>query len=83
MTKISIADNEDGTATMSGPFGDLRMQYFNCDGCGESANIGDRHIVWQKPWHGEYWGDIFWTGPCCAEQFGAEHHSLGNPDERE
>lgn len=85
MTKVQQT-NDGKQITLSTPqnrdWPDVRIETFDCDGCEEERPADDQHIVWQKPWHGEYWGDIMWTGSCCADDLGADHHSLGNPDER-
>ena len=81
MSKISIENTGDGGAIMYGPFGPIRVDTFECDVCSKDFSYNVRHIVWHQPWHGEYWGDILWACPDCAESVGAVHHSAGDPNE--
>lgn len=58
----------------------ITFDTFDCDGCERWFSMKDVHIVWHQPWHKQYWGQIFWTCPDCADQFGAVPSTAGNPN---
>lgn len=71
MSDIEMMDCEDGSAVMVGPFGAVRVQYFNCDVCGNSENVGGRWVVrLPRPSTGELC-DVMWTCAVCAPEVGA------------
>ena len=85
MTKVEVWEDpadDDGGAYLVSSMGVMKVEGFECDCCDQQWSMSDRFVVWHQPWHGGYWGEIMWTGPCCAEKVGAEHASLGPPDVR-
>lgn len=64
--QASAIDNEDGSISMTGPFGPVRIDTAQCDYCDAEFEPARRHVMWDWARGSLYWAEVLWLGPCCA-----------------
>lgn len=74
MSKITTTVHEDGTATLSGGLGDIHIDGYTCDGCGQKAPFPVTYEYVATGATGRICA-VMWLCTPCGEALGAEQHT--------